>query len=269
MLNNALGAWLSGGLRATGRIVGGLALFLAVWELVAISGLVDQDYLPRVGTVFGALGGYLASGQFWTEYFRTLLRLLAGFALALLVGLGLALMVGRYVRLARMLAPAVAMARALPPPAVVPLLVFFLGIGNGLVIFVVVFGCIWPVYINASSALTTAEPVQMFTARSFGYRPWDILMRVRLPAAVPEIMTGVRQSAAIALLATIAAEMLAGDTGLGNLMFNAGFSMQIPQMFALIFVIGATGILISALLTAAYWVVGGWQLKLSAMGART
>jgi len=231
-----------------------------------MSGILPADYLPRLSRIASALMDYLATSDFYFHFGLTMRRMVLGFLMAVALSLSIAILTGRYAIIRKMLSPLVIMLRALPPPALVPLLVFFLGIGTALFNFVVVFGCMWPVYINATNALSTAEPVQVQTARSFGYTPWEILLRVRLPAAVPEIMTGVRQSAAIALLATVATEMLVGDKGLGYLLFNAGFSLLIPQMYALIFVVGVMGMIINPVLTLIYRLIADWQIQWSAIG---
>lgn len=254
------------GVKSLSRQVLGLGIFLIFWELLALSGVAPADYLPRLSVIFTALIDYLSSSNFYFHLGITLRRMLIGFSIAVALSLSIAILTGRYPIFLQMLAPLVEMLRALPPPALVPLLVFILGIGDALFYFVVVFGCMWPVYVNATNAFSTAEPVQVHTARSFGYSEWEILLRVRLPAAVPEIMTGVRQSAAISLLASVATEMLVGDKGLGYLLFNAGFSLLIAQMYALIFVVGIIGMLINPMLGLINRGIAGWQIELSATG---
>ncbi|MCB1349641.1 MAG: ABC transporter permease subunit [Maritimibacter sp.] len=247
----------------------GLLVFMAGWEIVSATGLVSPDYMPRVATIGAALFDFLGSGKFWLSFGITLHRMLVGLAVAVVLALGLAVVAARFPLLRRALEPTTDILRSLPPPALVPLLIFVLGIGPGLFYSIVIFGCMWATYVSASNALATAEPVQLQTARSLGLTPWQIMWQVRLPAAAPEIFTGIRLSAAISLLATVATEMLVGGEGLGSLIYNAGFSLLWDQMYALMVVIGALGVALNIGVALVRRPLAGWQTRLSAMGAQS
>jgi len=158
------------------------------------------------------------------------------------------------------------MLRVLLPPAIVPISIFAFGIGPGLFLFIIAFASFWPIYMNAANALQASEPVQLLTGRSLGYSRWEILLRLRLPAALPEIVTGIRVGAGIALLATVAAEMLAGQSGLGFLLYDAAFTLRTADMFAIMVVIGVLGLLFNALVRQASRLVIGWHLAMTALG---
>jgi ABC-type nitrate/sulfonate/bicarbonate transport system permease component len=196
----------------------------------------------------------------------TVVRTLLGLAIAAGVGFALAILAGRYARVRRMLAPTSDFLRAIPPPALIPLCIFVVGISPSLYVIIIAFGCIWPLYINASNALAAPEPVQMYTARSFGLSDWEAMWLIRIPAALPETMTGVRLSASIALLSAVAMEMLLGSGGLGALIFNAGFSLLWGDMYALMIVIGILGLLLDMGVRLLRWMVAGWQMQFSATG---
>ena len=207
----------------------GIGLALLSWQALAWSRVVPADYFPGLPAIAAAEWGSLRSAGFLANFGTTTVRAVGGPAIAILIGLCLAIVAGRYRLVRRMLGPLVDMLRVLPPPAIVPISIFVLGIGNQLFMFIIAFASLWPIYINAANALAVAEPVQMMTARCFGYSDWGILVRVRLPAALPEIMSyGIRIGTGVALLATIAAEMLAGQSGLGFLLYDAAFSLRHP-----------------------------------------
>jgi NitT/TauT family transport system permease protein len=243
----------------------GIGLALLGWQAVAWSGAVPADYFPGLPAIAAAGGGLLCSPGFLADLGTTSLRAVAGLAIAIMIGLAVAIVAGRYPLLRRMLEPLVGMLRALPPPAIVPISIFVLGIETQLFMFIIAFASVWPIYINAANALAAAEPVQMITARCFGYSDWEILMRVRLPAALPEIVTGVRIGAGVALLATIAAEMLAGQSGLGFLLYDAAFSLRTPEMFAIMATTGALGLLFNALVRQASRLVVGWHMAMTSL----
>ena len=243
----------------------GIALALFCWQALAWSHAVPAEYFPGLPAVGAAGWRLLRSPDFLLHLGTTSLRAVAGLALATTLGLVAAITAGRYAVLRRMLEPVVGMLRVLPPPAIVPISIFVLGIGTQLFLFIIAFASIWPIYINAANALAAGEPVQLMTGRCFGYSSWEILLRLRLPAALPEIVTGIRLGAGIALLATIAAEMLAGQSGLGFLLYDAAFSLRTADMFAIMATIGVVGLLFNALVQQASRLVVGWHLAMTAL----
>ena len=243
----------------------GIGLALLGWQALAWSRTVPVEYFPGLPAIAAAERDLVRSVDFLVGFGTTAVRAGAGLAIAILVGLTAAIVAGRYRLVRRMLAPMVDMLRVLPPPAIVPISIFVLGIGTQLFMFIIAFAALWPIYINAANALATAEPVQMMTARCFGYSDWEILVRLRLPAALPEVMTGIRIGAGVALLATIAAEMLAGQSGLGFLLYDAAFSLRTPEMFAIMATTSALGLLFNILVQQASRLVVGWHITMTAL----
>lgn len=244
----------------------GIVLALLAWALLAHSGLVPAEYFPPPLAVAVAGWGLLTSADFLAQVGVTCLRMIVGLLAAMGAGVAIAIATGRYQLLYRMLEPVVGMLRALPPPAIVPISIFAFGIGPGLFIFIITFAAFWPIYMNAANALHASEPVQILTGRSLGYSRWEILLRLRLPAAMPEVITGIRVGAGIALLATVAAEMLAGQSGLGFLLYDAAFTLRTADMFAIMVVIGILGLLLNTLVRQASRLAIGWHLSMTALG---
>lgn len=247
------------------KAAAGLGLFFVFWQVLALSGATSTEFFPTVPMVARALGVLLVEPGFWADIAASLARLAAGLMLAIAAGLGLALAAADLPLLRRMLAPLVEILRVLPPPALVPIAIYALGLGPRMFLFIIVNAALWPVYVNAANALAGTEPVQLLSGRALGYGRVELLWRVRLPAAAPEIFTGIRIAAAFALLATIAAEMLAGTNGLGYALYNAGFSLETPRMFALMFVIGLLGVAIQSVVALARHRMVGWHAALAAL----
>lgn len=249
------------------RRIAGIVLALVLWEVASRSGVVSDEYLPGIGAVFAALIEFVTSALFWDNLLISVLRALTGLALAVAIAFGLAILAGRYGRVRRMFEPMSDFLRAIPPPALIPVGIFAVGLTPGLYMLVISFGCIWPIYISASNALSAPEPVHIQMARSFGIGPWRTMWLIRLPAALPEALTGLRLSASIALLSAVATEMLLGTNGLGALIFNAGFSLLWDDMYALMVVIGLTGLVFNMGVAAIRWLVAGWQVEMVKLGA--
>ena len=250
-----------------GRPLLGLAAFLVLWQGLVFTGRIPQAYLPGVPAIVEALAGLLGTAEFWQAETMTLGRALGGLLLATATGVGAALLGARHRPVERALAPVVQLFVSLPPAALVPLSIFALGLGPRLFLFIVWFACFWTIYLSAVNALRASEPVQLHVARTFGYGGWAILLRVRLPAAAPEIITGIRIAAAGSLMAAVAAEMLAGKDGLGFLLYDTAFSLRIPEMFALLTATGASGVLLNGAIVRVRRALCGWQEELAALAS--
>jgi ABC-type nitrate/sulfonate/bicarbonate transport system permease component len=245
----------------------GLAAFALAWQALVMTGRIPQAYLPGVPAILQAIVGQLGTSDFWIGEAMTLTRAVSGLLIATGTGVGAALLGARCPVVERAFSPIVQLMVSLPPAALVPLSIFAFGLGQALFMFIVGFACVWTVYISSVNALRANEPVQTHVARTFGYGRWEILLKVRLPAAVPEISTGVRLAAGGSLMATIAAEMLAGQNGLGYMLYETAFSLRIPEMFALLVVAGVNGVLLNAAVVRGRRTLAGWHDQLAAMAA--
>lgn len=249
------------------RRLAGIVLALGIWEVLSRSDAVADEFMPSLWAVFSALGDFARTAVFWDNVMITLVRALAGLLLALAIAFTLSILAGLSPRMRRMLEPMSDFMRAIPPPALIPLGIFALGLGHGLYLLIITFGCIWPIYISASNALGSPDPVHSNMARTLGLRTWQTMWLVRLPAALPEALTGLRLSASIALLSAVATEMLLGANGLGALVFNAGFSLLWDDMYALMIIIGVMGLCFNILVRVIRQILTGWQLEMVKLGA--
>lgn len=252
-------------LPALGRPLIGLAGFLVAWQCLVLTGWIPEVYLPGVPAIVKALFEQLGTAEFWTSEALTLGRAVGGLLLATASGVGVALLSARHRIVERALSPLVHLLVSLPPAALVPISIFAFGLGTGLFAFIIWFACVWTIYLSAVNALRMSEPVQLHVARTFGYGDWAILLRVRLPAAIPEIATGIRIAAAGSLMGAVAAEMLAGKDGLGFMLYDTAFSLRVPEMFALLGVAGLNGVLLNLVVVRARRAVAGWRDQLAAM----
>lgn len=247
------------------RLLASVAGALALWEFVAWIEVVPAEYFPPPREVAAALWRTMASGELALAWSLTFARALGGLALATVAAVGAALLTARYPLARRAFEPVAELFRPLPPAALVPVSIFFLGLGWKLYVFILLFACFWPIYLNASAALASVARVQLATGESFGYRPWSLLLSVQLPAALPEIYIGIRLAAAVALIATFVAEMLAGRDGMGFFLVEAAFTLRIPEMFASLFMAMLSGILINQIVLWARRATCGWQERLAAL----
>ena len=250
---------------AWARPLAGLAALLLLWQAVVLSGRIPEDYLPGVPSIARSMWAMFGAADFWRNEGLTLLRATAGLVLAAASGIGAALLGARFRFVRRALSPLVQVMLSLPPVALVPLSIFALGLGLPLFLFIIWFACVWTIYAAADRALQACEPVQLHMGRSLGYGPWALLWQVRLPAALPQIASGLRIAAAGSLMAAVAAEMLAGRDGLGFMLYDAAFTLRIAEMFALLAVTGLNGVLLNAVVLRLRRRLAGWHDSLAAM----
>lgn len=237
---------------------------LLAWEILAWARFVPQEYFPPPHAIGAALRDAIASGELVRAELSTLSRALAGLVGATLLGVSVAVFAARYPLARRALEPVAELFRPLPPAALVPIAIFFLGLGWKLYAFILIFACIWPIYLNASAALASVSRVQLHTAASFGYVGWEQTLAVQLPSALPEIFIGIRTAAGVSLIATVVAEMLAGRDGLGYFLSDAAFTLRIPDMFAGLLLAMLSGLLMNQIVI---WLRGravGWHEGLTA-----
>jgi ABC-type nitrate/sulfonate/bicarbonate transport system permease component len=233
---------------------GALASALAVWEVAAYA-VADPVTLPTVQETAHELLHYLSTPYPQVQG-KTLVadalistaRIVAGFALGTAAGLILgAAMAG--VRVIRELAdPIIGVMRPLPPIAFIPLLVVWFGIGETSKIALIFFGVLPVVTIATLGALDAVPPEFTNASRSLGASSFHTMLHVRLRAAVPGVITGMRIAMGGAWTSIIAAEMIAATGGVGFLILQAGNYLQTPLIFSGIAVIAVLGFVFDGLL---------------------
>lgn len=244
----AIGLAASGGLLGRRRASGYLlvvALLLA-WELSARLGIVRSENWPPVSQVLRVAATSLVGGDLLLALIGTLYRMLAGLALGSLLGVltGLALASNRWLRVT--VEPLVELLRPLPVPALVPPLILFLGLDDGMKITVVAMTAFFPIFINTLEGATSVEPTYRLVARTFGVPPLRWLGAVLLPATLPYIFAGVRVAIGLAFIVTVVAEMIAGDAGIGYYLVSMQYAGRAAEMYAALFWLATCGFALNA-----------------------
>jgi ABC-type nitrate/sulfonate/bicarbonate transport system permease component len=222
----------------------GFAVLLALailWEAAGRGAWVHKVLLPPFSAVLATLYDVVASGEVLRHLAVSLWRAAAGYALAALLGIALGIAMGYWRRVHQAAEITIELLRAVPPPAVIPVAMVFLGIGDALKVFVIFFACFFPVLVNTLSGVRAADPVLLRTARTFRVSGLRMVWQVILPAAGPYIMTGLRIATAIALILTVISEMIGATSGIGYFILGAQRTMNITQMYAGIVVLALTG----------------------------
>jgi NitT/TauT family transport system permease protein len=196
----------------------GVAGFLLIWEGTVRLGLIERVFLPTPTDVFARLVELLGSQAFQRDVIATALAWLIAVAVAVAVAIAVpgGLLLGSLPAVRTTTRVLVEFLRPIPPVALIPLVVVMIGSGPEAKITLAVYASVWPILFNIIYALDEIDPLLVETARSFGTGRARVLCAVALPHAAPFAFTGLRLSAAIALIVTVSTEYLAGsEVGVG------------------------------------------------------
>jgi len=229
--------------RAAARLVPVLAL-LGLWQLVAGLGLVPPQVLAPPARVAATLAGMAASGELARHLGDSLHRLLLGFALGAVAGLafGAATALSRWVQAA--LWPLFLALWQVPVIAFIPVLVLFLGIDEAFKITVVAVSAFFPVALATFDGIRALPRAWFDVARIYRTRLGDLVWRILVPATVPAVLTGLRIGLTRAWIVLVAAELLAADSGIGQMMEMGRQLFQIDVVLAGVVVSGLVGFLL-------------------------
>jgi ABC-type nitrate/sulfonate/bicarbonate transport system permease component len=231
-----------------GAAVFSILMLLIAWELFARSGKVTMFMLPPFTVVAQYIARDAVSGVLWTNLGLTLYRAMAGFFIAAIGGILLATLMSR-VRLIRwFFDPIISVGFPMPKIAFLPVIILWLGLYDFSKISIVVFDAIFPVVTATLAGIAAVEKELLWSARNMGANERQLTWQIVLPAASPQIMTGLQVALPIALIVEIVAEMVMGGYGLGGAMMSASRFANSPGVFAGIVEIAVVGfILIKAM----------------------
>jgi taurine transport system permease protein len=254
--------------RRIGLRVLAVALLIGIWWAVAAWGEDDPVIRPSPGLVWhtfvqlnsthDGVRGY--NGQLLVEHLAiSLRRILLGSVLGIVGGLVLGVVLGTVSWVRVMLEPLVTFVRALPPLAYFSLFVIWFGIDETPKIWLLAVAALPPVAVATASAVVSAPISLVESVRALGARRIDTIRDVILPAALPEILTGIRIAVGIAYSSVVAAETINGLPGIGGLVRDAQRYNNTPEVLVGIIAIGISGLLIDGLLSAAGRRLAPWR----------
>lgn len=225
----------------------GLAGFLLIWEGVVRLGLVDPTSIPPPTDVVARLVDLLGQEEFVRNVVATVLAALIAVAIAIAIAVPGGLLLGSLPWLRTSTRVLIEFLRPIPPVALIPLVIILLGSGPEGKITLAVYASVWPILFNIIYALDDIDPLLLDTARSFGHSRVRVLSTVALPHVAPFAFTGLRLSAAIALIVTVSTEYLAGsELGVGAYLIDVYSTVNgMDEVLAGTVVIGFVGYLIS------------------------
>jgi ABC-type nitrate/sulfonate/bicarbonate transport system permease component len=218
---------------------------LAVWE--AASYTFGISGLPPAHDALRELPVILTDPESLLNILASIRRMLVGFALALAFAVPVGLMMGRSRWIAAFFNPLLMIIYPVPKAALMPLIMLWLGVGDASKTLVIFLGVSLPLIYHSYQGARAVEEKMLWSAAAMGLSARARLLRVVLPAALPEIMVGVRTGLVLALITMVTSEMIARKQGVGDILFNALAMAQYETVYATIVIIGMMGFVIDAL----------------------
>lgn len=225
-----------------------IPIVIAAWEFGARQ--TESIYFPPPSQVVVRMHELWFSGPashlFLTEeaadnFLPSLGRLFGGWLLAALLGVGLGIALGRSKVLSGYIDPILEFARAIPPPALIPLFIVLFKFGTQMQLATIVYGVIWPILINTVDGARNVDRVHADTARVFELGRAQRLFRIILPAAGPKIFAGLRLSLSLAVILMVVSELVGSTDGLGYLILFKQQSFDLSGMWGAMVLLGLLG----------------------------
>jgi ABC-type nitrate/sulfonate/bicarbonate transport system permease component len=214
----------------------------------------DTFYYPPLTDILETFNETWVFERVGSDVVPSLLRLTAGYAIAVVVAVAVGIPLGLNATARRAAAPIVEFLRAIPPPALLPLAIVVVGVGNSMKVLIIAFVCVWPILLNTIDGIRGIDPTLNETARVYG-----VPRRATLPAAGPQIFAGMRTSLSLAVIMMVISEMVASTNGIGFFVLQSQRSFAIPEMWSGILLLGILGYALNLLFTAVERRVLAWH----------
>jgi ABC-type nitrate/sulfonate/bicarbonate transport system permease component len=230
-------------------------LLNAVLEIAVPVGLVvlwwfgsqhsSSVYYPPLSTIVATLQRFWLFAHFGSDAVPTLVHLAIGFLIAVGVGIAVGTLLGLAPLCAEVVSPVLEFVRAVPVVAVLPAALLVLGVGPTFQVAVIAYAAVWPVLLNTMDGVRALDPIVVDVGRSFRIPAHVRLLKITLPAAMPNIVAGVRTSISIAVSVVIFSELMGATSGIGYQILQAQDTFAIPQVWAGVILLGLLGYLLN------------------------
>jgi taurine transport system permease protein len=229
-----------------------VSLLFALWFIVTNMGWVKPLFLPKPQAVFQQFYEYL-TGQandkpLWQHFLASMFRVFSAFALACITAIPIGIAMGMSRVMRGIFDPPLEFYRPLPPLAYLPLIIIWFGIDELPKVLLIFLSCFAPLALAARSGMRSASQEQINAAYSMGASYWQVIRHVILPSALPDILIGMRIAIGFGWTTLVAAEMVAANVGLGQMVLNASNFLRTDIVIMGIIVIGVVAYMFDLLM---------------------
>jgi sulfonate transport system permease protein len=223
------------------RLLVPIAIFVA-WWILTVTNVIPSTTLSTPGATWDAFVQLLLHQDLVGDVGVSIRRAVLGLALGAGVGLILGIIVGLTRLGEELLDASMQMLRTVPYPALIFLFIVWFGIGEASHVLLIALATLFPMYLNTANGVRNVDRRVVEAARSFGVQGWQLVRRVVVPLAMPSIMTGLRFSAGISVIALVFTESIGASQGIGYLVSQANSLQQIPILVVCIIIYAVIGI---------------------------
>lgn len=246
-----------------------VALSLAPWVMIVIawygirySGLVNPALVPAPHAVFAKFLD-LMRGRLPVDMLMSTQRVLLGVFLGVLAAVPVGFCLGWYKVLRNFADPVINFFRALPPIALIPLVIVYFGIGEAAKTVILFYASFFAGVIVMYEGIAQVNPIYIKVSRTLGATDLEIFRKVVVPLTVPHILTAVRVALGVAWATLVAAELIAAQQGLGSMIQDASAFFQLDIIYVGIICIGFIALLMDTLLRMATARLVSWQERIA------
>ena len=215
---------------------------LAAWEMAARVFVLNG--LPPASDALRQVPGILGDWESLANIASSIKRMILGFALAIAFAIPVGLWMGRSRLVAAFFNPLLMTIYPVPKAALMPIIMLWLGVGDASKTLVIFLGVSLPVIYHSTQGARAVEEKMLWSAAAMGMSARARLWRIVLPSALPEIFVGLRTGLVLALITMVTSEMIARQSGVGNILFNSLDMAQYDTVYATILIISALGFVI-------------------------
>src|SRR6476646_3031585 len=213
---------------------------LGIWQAAAL--ILNTDSFPPAMEAIRAIPSILGDKESLINILASLRRMAIGFSLAIAVSIPLGLIMGRSRAVASFFNPLLMVTYPVPKAALMPIIMLWLGVGETAKILVIFLAVSLPVIYHSFEGARAVEEKMLWSGAAMGLSAMQRMTRIVMPASLPEILTGCRTGLVLALITMVTSEMIARQSGAGNILFNSLDMGQYDTVYAMIVIIGAMGI---------------------------
>lgn len=216
---------------------------IVVWMLVYASGWISPALLPSPLEVLQTFWTHLTEGDLLVNMGMSIQRVVGGLLLGMLMAVPIGFLIGWYKPIRRFVDPLVNFFRALPPIALIPLVIVYFGIGEMAKIAILFYASFFAAVIVMYEGMNQISPVYIRVAKTLGATDMEIFLKVMVPMTVPHMLTALRVALGVAWATLVAAELVAAQEGLGAMIQNASAFFDLRAIYVGIICIGAIALL--------------------------
>ena len=209
-----------------------VVVVLILWEVTTRTGVFNNFLLPPLSDVLWRAGKDIANGDIPRHVVTTAYCAIAGFGTATIIGVALGALMSMSGIMRRIMEPLVSVAFPIPKISFLPIFILWFGLGSLSEIIMIAFTCVVPIVSATYLGTTSVDKYFLWSASNLGTSPHRLFWKVVIPAAAPEIISGLQVAFPLALIIAVVTEMLSGADGLGGYMIHAVRFAQSAKMFA-------------------------------------